>query len=193
MSVPSILYHSTPCASHLLCKNNLTWHGTTLTELLLEEKPLETNLPPQKSFKYPDKIMPLSDIWQRGPLQSLLWDALMCIAWWKWWGSRAQLSFSLPWGHSSRDLHSLYWLSAERVSSWAGLTRQADCASYCSIYAFCRCKRETLLCFYQYAILVKPWCSSLLSTDKTRDRLRVAALSSGKSHGFMHIDFNSVS
>lgn len=37
MLVSSILYRDTPCASHLLCKNNLTWHGTTLTELFLEK------------------------------------------------------------------------------------------------------------------------------------------------------------
>lgn len=28
MSVSSILCHDTPCASHLLCKNHLTWHHT---------------------------------------------------------------------------------------------------------------------------------------------------------------------
>lgn len=35
MPDPFIMCHDAPCASHLLCKNNLTWQGTTMTELFL--------------------------------------------------------------------------------------------------------------------------------------------------------------
>ncbi len=169
MSVSSIYCHDTPCASHLLCKNNRAWHGTTLTELFLE-KTFGNQFASPIIFQIPRQSNARLTYDEEAPLRGcLFWDALMCIAWWKW-GAAERCFLSLCPGVALTGT----------CSAFAGCQLKVfmlNCSNLASLpcwllkyICLCPCKSQTCLCFYQSAILdshlVKQWCSCLLSVEQ---------------------------
>lgn len=196
MSLSFILRRNAPYASHLLCKNNVTWHSTTLTGLFLAKtfgnqfaSPIIFQIPRQSNAC-------VWHIMKSPPFRGcLFWDTLMCNAWWKW-GLSERYFLSLPWGRSNRDLHCLSLAISWGSLCWTGLTWQAYCAAYWFINVlpmtgglFCAVINLLYWTVIWWNSSV-PVCSQLCAT---RDRLWVTVHSSGKSHGFINIDFNSVS
>lgn len=183
MSVSSILCRDTPCASHLLCKNNLTWQGTTLTELFLEQ----TFGNWFSSFKYPDKVMPVSDIWGRCPPQRLPPLTRSGVHWVMKAGAAERCFLLLCSGVAPAGTCSAFTgcQLSDFSSNWSNLASLLCCPPSLPVKevdSFLRCP---VCCvgqsFGETAVLL-----SALSGAKH------VTGSSGKSHGFIRIDFNSV-
>ena len=129
ITVSSIWCIDTPCASHLLCKNNPTWHYTTLTEVFLE-KTFGNQFASPIIFHIPRQInAPVWHMTKSPPLRGcLFWDALLCIAWLKCWAAERCFLSRCPGvapagtcsaftGCQLRDFM-LDWSNLESVQCW---------------------------------------------------------------------------